>query len=135
MIAAADGHIPDCRECPRRGIVDLGAGKREGTCAEPSGDKHFSGREPCDRMILTKFEHAASRGPVVFLNEKRTDNEERSTQRNRPLNRIMATLVRGWEKANARFGQCNVLHSDMKRASKLMDPWVGTRAFSSSTQP
>ena len=29
--------------------------------------------------------------PVVFFNEKRTDNEERSTQRNRPLNRIMAT--------------------------------------------
>ena len=28
--------------------------------------------------------------PVVFFNEKRTDNEERSTQRNRPLNRIMA---------------------------------------------
>ena len=27
--------------------------------------------------------------PVVFFNEKRTDNEERSTQRHRPLNRIM----------------------------------------------
>ena len=31
--------------------------------------------------------------PVVFFNEKRTDNEERSTQRNRPLNRIMATMA------------------------------------------
>ena len=29
--------------------------------------------------------------PIIFFNEKRTDNEERSTQRNRPLNRIMAT--------------------------------------------
>ena len=28
--------------------------------------------------------------PIIFFNEKRTDNEERSTQRNRPLNRIMA---------------------------------------------
>ncbi len=33
--------------------------------------------------------------PVVFFNEKRTDNEERSTQRNRPLNRIMASPAAG----------------------------------------
>ena len=31
--------------------------------------------------------------PVVFFDEKRTDNEERSTQRNRPLNRIMPTTT------------------------------------------
>ena len=29
--------------------------------------------------------------PVVFFNEERTDNGERSTQRNRPPNRIMAS--------------------------------------------
>ena len=33
--------------------------------------------------------------PVVFFNEKRTYNEERSTQRNRPLNRIMASPAAG----------------------------------------
>ena len=31
------------------------------------------------------------RGRHHFFNKKRTNNEERSTQRNRPLNRIMAT--------------------------------------------
>ena len=31
------------------------------------------------------------RGRHHFFNERRTDNEERSTQRNRPLNRIMST--------------------------------------------
>ena len=44
------------------------------------------GRGSYGKPLRTRFPTGST--PVVFLNEKRTDNEERSTQRNRPLNRI-----------------------------------------------
>ncbi len=41
------------------------------------------------------------RGRHHFFNKKRTNNEERSTQRNRPLNRIMASYCC---RCSTRFG-------------------------------
>ena len=46
------------------------------------------GRGSYGKPPRTRFPTGST--PVVFFNEKRTGNEERSTQRNRPLNRIMA---------------------------------------------
>ena len=42
--------------------------------------------------------------PLSFFNEKRTDNEERSTQRNRPLNRIMPTRPSRWRRCSSSRG-------------------------------